>query len=251
MSAGQPSRPANILNIVAINQGRQPLTMEEPVAARLDVDAVMTLTTDGAVVVDTRSSAAFGKGHIPGAYNAQLTSPEFEQRIGWITDTDAPLLLVLDADEAVPAALHKMAFIGLDRRVAGYLSGGLGAWIEAGQAVVVLPQIGVDELHGELQNGNGMATLDVRESSEWSDGHIEGAHSMSYKQLAARLGELDVATDQRLAVICAADGRSSTACSILLRQGYENLHNVIGGMNAWRASGLPMVDDQGGAVCAT
>lgn len=251
MCEGQPTRPANILNIVAINQGHQPLTMEEPVATELDVDQVMALVAEGAAVIDTRSSAAFAKGHVPGAYVAQMTSPEFEQRVGWITDTETPLILLFDADETAAAALHKMAFIGLDRRVTGYLRGGIDAWIEGGQMVAAVPQISVGELHDELQNGGGMATLDVRESAEWSEGRIADAHLMSYKQLGDRWRELGLATDQRLAVICASGARSSTACSILMRQGYDSVHNVTGGMDAWRDGDLPMVDEEGGAIGAT
>ena len=143
-----------------------------------------------------------------------------------------------------------MAFIGLDQRVAGYLTGGMDAWTEAEWAVIELSQISVEGLSSELQNGRGMATLDVRESSEWRAGHIAGAHRMSYKQLPERFGELELATDRHVAVICGTGSRSSTACSILQREGFENLYNVSGGMSAWAAAKLPMVDNEGCAVCA-
>ncbi|MEN8143856.1 MAG: rhodanese-like domain-containing protein, partial [Gemmatimonadota bacterium] len=94
MNAGQPVRPANIANIVAINQGRIPLTMEEPTAPSVHVAAVSELIGTGHVIVDVRREAEFGSGHIPGSYNVQLVSPEFEQRVGWIVPLDAPLILV-------------------------------------------------------------------------------------------------------------------------------------------------------------
>ena len=40
------------------------------------------------------------------------------------------------------------------------------------------------------------------------------------------------------AVICAGGYRSSAACALLRRLGFEDLHNVTGGTNAWIASGL-------------
>ena len=42
---------------------------------------------------------------------------------------------------------------------------------------------------------------------------------------------------------CAGGIRSSTACSILQRNGYEHVHNLTGGMAAWKAARLPMVTD--------
>ena len=44
-----------------------------------------------------------------------------------------------------------------------------------------------------------------------------------------------------VAVVCASGVRSSTACSILLRNGYQRVHNVTGGMGAWNAAALPTV----------
>ena len=249
MTQGQPARPANILEIVAINQGNSPLTMEEPTAPPVSPGEIAELIDDGRAVIDVRSPAAFGEGHIPGAYNIQVCRPEFEQRIGWVVPVESPLLLAVEDASEASQALHKLAFVGLDQRVEGYLEGGMQAWCDAGKAVVGLEQISVQELYDQLNNGLGMQAFDVREPSEWATGHIEGAHMMSYKQLPERLDELQLGTDQHLAVVCGSGVRSSTACSVLLREGFENLYNVTGGMTAWAAAGLPMVDD--GGVCVT
>ncbi|MFQ5743817.1 MAG: rhodanese-like domain-containing protein, partial [Acidobacteriota bacterium] len=173
MNRDQPSRPANVANIVAINQGKLPLTMDAPRAAPLAVDEVSDLLAQDHLVVDTRSAAAFGSGHIPASYNIQLSSAEFEQRIGWITPLDAPLILVLAQDAEADSAMQALAFVGLDQRVTGYLAGGIGEWIDAGRPQATVPQISVHELHRHLQNGSVMQVLDVREPSEWQRGHIE------------------------------------------------------------------------------
>ncbi len=241
MTEGQPVRPANILHIIAINQGREPLTMDEPAAPSLSPREFAELADDGHAVVDTRSSAAFGSGHIPGAYNLQLSSPEFEQRVGWVVPPELLILLVADDAAAARRAQHKMAFVGLDQRVEGVLAGGMAAWIGAGMAHATLPQLSVLELQGRLQNGDGLRTLDVRERDEWNDGHIEGAASMSFKILADHLDEIGIAPEDPVAVLCAGGIRSSAACSILLRNGYKRVHNVTGGMGAWNAANLPTV----------
>ena len=85
MQDEQPVKPANILNIVATNQGKRPLTMETPYATPLTPKKVKALIADGAIVVDTRPSALFGSGYIPGAYNMQLSSGEFDNGLAGLS----------------------------------------------------------------------------------------------------------------------------------------------------------------------
>lgn len=243
MNEGQPVRPANILNIVAINQGKLPLTMDEPAAPGLSPDRFAELRTAGHMVVDTRSSAAFGSGHITGALNINLASAEFEQRVGWVTPDDVPLLLVMESDADLVRALRALAFIGLDSRVVGYLQGGMKAWIRDGRQVTTVHQISVHQLSEHLHNGVDMRVLDVREDAEWDEGHIDGAHSKSLRQLRGQTGELGLEPADHVSVVCAVGVRSSTASSILLADGFEHVYNVTGGMRAWNAAGLPTVGE--------
>jgi len=53
-----------------------------------------------------------------------------------------------------------------------------------------------------------------------------------------------VDTGQPLAVHCKSGYRSMIACSLLERAGHRNVINVIGGFDAWHASGLPEVTEQ-------
>lgn len=243
MGQGQPTRPANIDEIIAINQGRSPLTMDEPSAPPLTPEQLAARRDEGHAVVDTRAPADFGAGHVPGAYSIKGASPEFEQRVGWVLPLEAPIVLVLDSDASLRETLRKLAFVGLDRRVQGYLAGGMGAWTGAGMEQATLPQISVNELNRHLSNGDGMRVLDVREADEWDAGHVEDAASMNFKVLEDHLDELDMAPDEPVAVMCGAGVRSSTASSILLRHGYTSVHNVTGGIAAWKAAGLPTVAD--------
>ena len=250
MQDDQPLKPANILNIVATNQGKLPLTKEMPEAAPLSASTVAEMMKQGAVVVDGRSSAQFGAGHIPGAINVQLSSDEFEQRVGWMTPNDAPLILITDSSEEAQTAIYKMAFIALNTRVAGYLTGGMASWIDAGNAVAVVPQIDVHNLQHKL-SVNGLQVLDVRDSEEWDEGHIQQAHFLPYTRLVdqitspAQLHTLPLDKMQHVAVTCATGKRSSTAISIMKREGFKHLYNVTGGIEAWENAGFPMIDVEG------
>jgi hydroxyacylglutathione hydrolase len=78
--------------------------------------------------------------------------------------------------------------------------------------------------------------LDVRDQSEWEEGHIKGARHIPYYLLLQHLQELH--NTQPLAVICASGQRSSIACSLLQKHGFTQLFNVVGGMDAWDEAGL-------------
>jgi len=250
MQDEQPVKPANILNIVATNQGLRPLTTEMPAAKALSPQQVEDLMVEGHVVVDARTSAEYGAGHIPSAYNIQMSSSEFEQRVGWITPDDGSIILVTDSIEDAQRCIYNMAFIALDSNVSGFLDGGIDSWMNAGKRVETIPQINVHALNQQLST-NGLRVLDVREEDEWDEGHISSATFMPYTSLVpqldnpARIDELPWSTSESIAVTCATGKRSSTAISILRRHGYKHLYNVTGGMEAWGNAGFQMLDAAG------
>jgi hydroxyacylglutathione hydrolase len=256
MQDDQPVKPANILNIVATNQGKRALTPQIPKAKPLSPDQVAGLMAEGHVVVDARDSAEFGAGHIAGAYNVQMSSSEFEQRVGWVVPDDTPIILVTKSDADAQRAIYNMAFIALDQFVVGYLDGGIDAWMGAGKPVATVGQIDVHTLKHKLST-NGLQVLDVRERDEWNDGHIANAHFMTYTSMApqltipSQLPKLTLNREQSIAVTCATGKRSSTAISMLLRDGYHKLYNVTGGMEAWENAGFEMLDQAGCVVGQT
>ena len=247
MSDAQPLKPANILNIVAINQGQRALTKGERQPTPLSPSRIQELMADGHVLVDTRSSAAFGAGHVAASINVQASSSEFEQRVGWVVPDDSPIVLLSETDQEATQCVREMGFIGLDSSVAGYLAGGIGAWMGAGLPLTTVDQMDVSTLQRRLTAGE-LAVLDVRTADEWNAGHIRDAGFLPYTSMVpqldrpARLGEVPFGTDQRVAVTCAAGNRSSTAISLMLRHGDRNRVNITGGMEAWAHAGLPMVN---------
>lgn len=250
MQGEQPLKPANVLNIVATNQGKKPLTMQTPTAAPLSPARVVELMEAGAIVVDARSSAEFGAGHIKGAYNVQLASAEFEQRVGWVTPDNAPLILVTGNSAEAQKAIYNMAFVALDSQVQGFLDGGMVGWMKAGMQIETVPQIDVHTMHHRL-SVNGLHVIDSRDQEEWDEGHIAQAVLAPFVRMAPQLTSpsllptLDIPLDASIAVTCATGKRSSTAISMMLRHGYTKLYNVTGGMEAWKDAKLPTVDGQG------
>ena len=221
------------------NLGGVPLlgVLREPPALRpADVQRAVDA---GAVVLDTRSPEAFGGGHLPGALNAGLGG-SFATWAGTVLDEDAAVVLVLDSPEDLWTATWDLLRIGYALPV-GWLSGGMLAWRTGARPIEQLPQITVHELRRRL-DADEVDLLDVRQPAEWGEGHVEGATFVTGAELPSRLD--DVPRNGRpVAVTCGSGYRSSVSASVLAARTDVEVVNVLGGMGAWRAGGLPLVTD--------
>lgn len=92
-----------------------------------------------------------------------------------------------------------------------------------------------------LINRSNALVLDVREDAEFASGHITDARHIPLAKLAERIKELEKFKDKPILVNCQGGIRSLKACDILRKQGFTNLHNLQGGLNAWAATKLPVV----------
>ncbi|HEX8095868.1 rhodanese-like domain-containing protein [Jatrophihabitans sp.] len=93
----------------------------------------------------------------------------------------------------------------------------------------------------ELLTGDAVL-LDVREQHEWDAGHAPQARHLAMSELSGRVSEIP--PDVTVICVCHGGGRSGAVSDALNRAGFNAL-NLSGGMVAWEAAGLPVVDDAG------
>ena len=79
--------------------------------------------------------------------------------------------------------------------------------------------------------GEGVVLLDVREHPEIATAAVEGAVHIPMREVPARLAELDA--DKPLVVMCHSGGRSRRVAEFLLGNGFSNVFNLMGGIDAW------------------
>ena len=235
----QPTVPAYWRRMRALNQaGADPLAgLAEP--RPMTVEDVEHAAGHDAVVIDTRLAAAFGAGHVPGSFGIGLDDT-FGTWVGSVVPADRELILVLAEDGDLGAALAQLRRAGYDH-VAGYLRGGFEAWRASGNDIARLDTRSAEDLAADIASG-AVRVLDVREASEWRDGHIAGALHIPGGSLPRRLDE--VPDDRPLAVVCAGGYRSTVAASLLQRAGRDHVINLIGGVTAYAAAGHPLVHDE-------
>jgi glyoxylase-like metal-dependent hydrolase (beta-lactamase superfamily II)/rhodanese-related sulfurtransferase len=234
-TAGLPPSPAYFSHDAELNRrGAEPLD-DLPELPALSPGDFAERLAGGALVLDVRDKQAYGAGHLPASVNIGLGG-SFASWCGSLLPLEGPLILVAEDEAGIAEARMRLARVGL-HSVEGWLAGGIAAWRDAGRPLAELPQVEVTELARRLgEGGRSPTVLDVRGPGEHAGGHVPGAVNVPLPELEQRLGELD--RSRPMAVICASGYRSSAACGLLRRAGFEELANVAGGTNAWVAAGF-------------
>ena len=97
----------------------------------------------------------------------------------------------------------------------------------------------IDPVEADRLVAAGALLLDVREDDEWMAGHAPEAVHLPMGQVVDRITE--VPTDRIIVCMCRVGGRSGSVALHLAGAGYD-VRNVAGGMQAWAAADLPVVD---------
>ena len=87
-----------------------------------------------------------------------------------------------------------------------------------------------------LESGE-IVLVDVREPSEYEVEHIAGALLLPLSSFEADL--FPTLPGKKLVLHCAVGKRSEAAGKMLLNEGHANVIHMTGGMDAWKAAGLP------------
>jgi rhodanese-related sulfurtransferase len=87
----------------------------------------------------------------------------------------------------------------------------------------------------------GALLIDVRESDELAEMSydVSNIKHIPLGELETRLSE--VPKDKQVVVVCRSGGRSGKAQELLQANGFKNVANMEGGMNAWSEKGLPTI----------
>lgn len=195
---------------------------------RLSVETVADHIADAALVVDARPMADFGAGHISGSF-ANTLRPVFASWIGWLTDPNRPLILVLNDDQDRAEVVRQCLDVGHENFL-GELAGGIDGWVAAGRPVAATAVVDAYRMTPMV--------IDVRQRNEYVTGHIPGAISVELGAVA------DIPSlSGQVTVMCGHGERAMTAASIL-----EARHDVDvdvsvfdGGPDTWStATGLDL-----------
>ncbi len=83
------------------------------------------------------------------------------------------------------------------------------------------------------------ALVDVREESEWEQGHIPGAHHVAKSYLEQQIEAYVPDRATPVVLYCAGGVRSLFAGQTLRAMGYQDVVSMSGGFDQWKSLGLP------------
>lgn len=231
-------RPPYFTEMEKINlKGGIPLAKRADEIPVLQPDAFAAAMKNG-IAIDAREPEAFAGGHIPNSISIWAGGlPVFG---GWVAGPTTRVYLVLPSMDALSQAVLSLARIGIDA-VEGVLAGGFESWRNAGLPIAHAGALTPRELDAQRSS---LRVLDVREDTEFEDeGHIPDASHLFVGYLEKHLERVTPHLDKtkHVVVTCSVGHRAGLAASLLLRQGFERVSNLLGGMTAWRKLDLETV----------
>ena len=174
----------------------------------------------------------FSEAFIPGSIQIGLNE-FFEDLAGALIKPGSRLVFLSEEgrEEEVVARLQKA---GHDN-IIGFVGGGIESWKEAGEEIDMLIGIEADELAMDLPFDDHLVVIDVRLETEFAEGHVKDAVNIPLKTLADPGSMAMIEDADNLYLHCATGLRSTTAASLMKRQGLHNIRIVTGGWAAIRA----------------
>jgi len=107
----------------------------------------------------------------------------------------------------------------------------------------MVPNMSCEEIKQRLDDGDDVMLLDVREVSEHQFCRIDGSVHIPMNEIPGRMSELD--PDKEIVVVCHHGARSFQVASYLKVNGFDNVINLAGGIDAWSLSVDPDVPRYG------
>ena len=109
------------------------------------------------------------------------------------------------------------------------------------EAKAAINEVSIDEVKKMIDNKEDIILLDVRDSEEYTTGHIPGAINISRGTLDFKVHSIIPDKNKKIIVYCGLDLRSPLATKSVNDLGYKKAINMIGGLKAWKEAGYPIL----------
>ena len=236
-----------------------------------DVDAVKAAQSD-TVILDARKADDYKDAHIEGAVSADVgyyidnkysSKDEADANVKTVVDKYGKdkkyIIICYSGNRYAKAATEVLVENGVKVSNISILTGGMGAWRSAGEALDHYNYTNADTTFSKMKDSS-YVILDARKAADYDNGHIAGAVSAdvgyyidnkySSKDAAAANVKTVVdkyGKDKKYIVICYSGNRyAKVATGLLMNNGIKNANiqtlggddsqqSAAGGMKAWNA----------------
>jgi hydroxyacylglutathione hydrolase len=238
VTADQPDAPSYFTYDAVLNTKERPTLsqMLEYQLKPLDLDVLLSLQAVGAQVLDVRDPVEYARAHMKGSLNIGLGG-SYATWAGTILDRDKPIVIIAEPGRQEEAAM-RLGRIGFDS-VVGYLRDGINTLESRTDLMTGTTRVTPAEASALIGSASPPLVVDIRAPREWQKSHLEGSVNIPLNHLIERINELPL--EQPLLVHCAGGYRSSIAAGVLQQHGRIKLTELAGGITAWEAAGLPVI----------
>ncbi|MFM2145974.1 MAG: hypothetical protein RL732_810 [Bacteroidota bacterium] len=230
----QPEPPRYFAKMKELNKVQRPLLTVIPKLKKITNKEMKESMEKGVLLVDTRNKSDFAKGYIPGSINIQGNN-SFATWAGWFLSYDKPFML-LAAEEQLDDITRKLMRIGLDN-IMGYIPS-TEAYTAEGGKLDTVRIVDMDDVK-KMQQSPDVQLVDLRGSTEYQSGHMNGADHLFVGTLLSHLDK--ISKHKKVVVFCQGGDRASIGYSLLAKEGFHNIWNYSQGMNEWVNKGNPIV----------
>ena len=101
-------------------------------------------------------------------------------------------------------------------------------------------EVSIDDVKARLERGERFHLVDVREDSEWANGHLPGAQHLCKGIIERDIESAIPDHDAPIVLYCGGGFRSALAADNVQKMGYTNVLSMDGGWRGWTEAGLPV-----------
>jgi rhodanese-related sulfurtransferase len=102
-----------------------------------------------------------------------------------------------------------------------------------------IKETNVPDVKRRIDAGEKLLLVDVREDSEWANGHLPGAVHLGKGVIERDIEQRVPDPNTKLILYCGGGFRSALVADNLQKMGYHNVESMDGGWKGWLAAGLP------------
>jgi len=231
VTEGQSAPPAYFAYDATLNRKSRKLLDESTSPTAMTLDEVLAACEAGAIPLDTRGPVDFATGHLAGSINIGL-SGRYAEFAGGILSPATDIVLITEPGYERESRI-RLARIGFDN-VIGHLVNPIQTLSDHPDHTQRSSRLDVAGLRRAIEDVPNLQLVDVRQPGETEGGIINGAIKVPLTRLNEMLTTLD--TDRPTIVYCAGGFRSSIAASRMIRGGFNDVSDLLGGYGAWDAA---------------
>ncbi|KWX22512.1 sulfurtransferase [Mycolicibacterium wolinskyi] len=230
VTEGQPPAPSYFVYDAILNRKDRELLDETKMPTAMTYDQMRNALSAGAILIDGRGPEEFALGHLRQAVNIGLEG-RYAEFAGSVVPSVVDIVLFTEPGQELEGK-NRLARIGFDR-VIGYVDKPFEVMLEHRDDVQIASRLTAQAFDQRAADVPDLQIVDVRNPGEVAAGTIPNAIAIPVGQLPSRLKGLDPTLPT--VVYCAGGYRSSVAASLLRRNGFADVSDILGGYGAWES----------------